>query len=98
MGAHVNKPRIENLRKAMTMSGYDDVTHVGIIVREGYDEIRIDSVKAYNTAIANQSVMINTLRFAEKNVTGAYGKAIIGDRKTKTNNVSRLGVIAHVPH
>lgn len=97
MGKHVNKPRLENIRKALAMSGFDDVSHVGIIVREGYDEIRIDSVKAYNTAIANQSVMINTLRFAEKNVAGAYGKAIIGDRKAKTNNVSRLGVIAHVP-
>lgn len=97
MGKHVNAPRLENIRKALAMSGFDDVSHVGIITREGYEELRVDSPKVYATALANPSVVLNTLRFAEKKVAGVYGKAIIGDRKVKNNNVSRVGCLAHIP-
>lgn len=97
MGKHVNAPRLVNIRKALEMSGYDDVSHVGITTRPGYEELRIDSHKVYATALANPSVVLNTLRFAEKAVSGIYGKAIIGSRKAKNNNVSRVGCLAHIP-
>lgn len=98
MGKPVNAPLIANIRKAMAMSGFDDVSHVGIIGRDGYDEIRIDSPKAYAAAIADASIVLNTLRFADKGVTGVYGKAIIGGVKAKkANSVTRLGILAHIP-
>lgn len=99
MGKHTNKPRIINLNKAMKMSGYDDVTRVKITPRDGFDEIRIDSQKAYAAALADASIILNTIRFAEPKVVGAYAKAIIGGVKVKkgANAARRFGVIAHVP-
>jgi poly(3-hydroxybutyrate) depolymerase len=87
--------------KALTKSGIDDVTFIKVQVRDGFDEVRIDSQKAYTTAISNNSIMLNTLRFAEPGVVGVYGKAIVETGMPvakKVNRVRRNGVIAHVPH
>lgn len=89
-----------NILKACIKSGIDDVTSIKIQPRNGFDEIRIDSQKAYTTAITNNSIMLNTLRFAEPGVVGVYGKAIVETGLPpvkKVNRVRRNGVIAHVP-
>ena len=87
--------------KACIKSGIDDVTSINVRARDGFDEVRIDSQKAYTTAISNNSIMLNTLRFAEPGVVGVYGKAIVETgllAAKKVNRVRRNGVIAHVPH
>ena len=89
-----------NIMKACIKSGIDDVTSIKVSPRDGFDEIRIDSQKAYTTAITNNSVMLNTLRFAEPGVVGVYGKAIVETGRApgqKVNRIRRNGIIAHVP-
>lgn len=87
-------PRATAVNKALIKAGYDDVTDITIKGRDGYVEIRGDSEKAYNAAIANPGVLLNVIKFAEPSVIGVYGKAIIG---RLANTVRRNGFIAHVP-
>ena len=99
MNKQTIKQRAANLTKAFVMSGYDDVTGVGITRRDGYDEVRVDSIKLHAAALVNTAVVLNTIRFAEPTAQGVYAKAIIGGIKApkKANAVRRIGIIAHIP-
>lgn len=91
-------PRAVAVNKALIKAGYDDVSDITVKARDGYVEIRGDSEKAYAAAIANPGVLLNVLKFAEPNVVGVYGKAIVARiKQTGSNAIRRNGFIAHVP-
>lgn len=95
-----NKVRIHNIKSSFRKAGIKDISRCTIQRRpasklaghKGYDEIRIDSEELYTMALTNTDWAKEVLAFAEPEVAGAYGKAMVD----KKQGVRRNGLIARV--